>query len=121
MKASFERRAQEWKQQLSLSRQDVVIGNQQITLAKDHVLIAQQELHIAAIQVEHALETISFLANKFTNAELFDWMSRVLERVYAFFLQQATAIARLAGDSACLRAPRSPANLHPVRLLASTW
>lgn len=96
MKASFERREQEWKQQLSLSRQEVVIGNQQITLAQDHALIVQQELHIAATQVEHALQTINFLANKFTNAELFDWMSRVLERVYAFFLQQATAIARLA-------------------------
>ncbi|MGL5942561.1 MAG: neuraminidase-like domain-containing protein [Waterburya sp.] len=94
--ASFERREQEWKQQLSLSRQDVVIGGQQIILALDHVAIAKQELQIAATQVEHAVETINFLANKFTNAELFDWMSRVLERVYAFFLQQATAIARLA-------------------------
>jgi hypothetical protein len=94
--ASFERREQEWNQQLSLSRQDVVIGNEQIALAQDHVAIAQQELQIAATQIDHALETINFLANKFTNAELFDWMSRVLERVYAFFLQQATAIARLA-------------------------
>jgi Tc toxin complex TcA C-terminal TcB-binding domain len=96
LRANFERRSQEWRQQLKLSRKDVVIGNQQIKLAQDHVLIAKQEFQIAVIQAEHAMETLNFLGNKFTNAELFDWMSRVLERVYAFFLQQATAIARLA-------------------------
>src|SRR5205085_1210178 len=31
-----------------------------------------------------------------TNAELFDWMSGVLGRVYAYFLQQATSMALLA-------------------------
>jgi hypothetical protein len=94
--ASFERREQEWNQQLSLSRQDVLIGNQQIELAQDQVAISLQELRIAAIQADHAIENLTFLSTKFTNAELFDWMSRVLERIYAFFLQQATTIARLA-------------------------
>lgn len=96
LRASFDRRKQEWEHQLDLSQQDLVIGNQQITLSQDGVAIAQQEVQIATIQVNHTIQTINFLANKFTNAELFDWMSRVLERVYAFFLQQATAIARLA-------------------------
>ena len=48
------------------------------------------------MQVEHADSTMEFLANKFTNAELFEWMSGVLGRVYSYFLQQATAIAQLA-------------------------
>lgn len=39
---------------------------------------------------------LDYLANKFTSAELFEWMSGVLGRVYAYFLQQATAIAQLA-------------------------
>ncbi len=39
---------------------------------------------------------MNFLANKFTNAELFEWMSGVLGGVYAYFLQQATALAQLA-------------------------
>lgn len=39
---------------------------------------------------------LDFLSNKFTNAELFEWMSGVLGGVYAYFLQQATAIAQLA-------------------------
>lgn len=96
LQASFERREQEWMHQLSLARQDLVIGNQQITLAQNHEAITQQEAQIAATQLRHTQEMLNFLANKFTNADLFDWMSRILEHVYAYFLQQATAIARLA-------------------------
>jgi hypothetical protein len=39
---------------------------------------------------------VEFLANKFTNAELYEWMSGVLGGVYSYFLQQATAMAQLA-------------------------
>jgi hypothetical protein len=35
------------------------------------------------------------LKNKFTNLDLFDFMSNILEGVYRFFLQQATAMAKL--------------------------
>src|SRR5262249_48026443 len=44
----------------------------------------------------HAVAVVNLLANQFTNVELFEWMSGVLGRVYAYFLQQATAIAQLA-------------------------
>ena len=39
---------------------------------------------------------VEFLAAKFTNAALYEFMSGVLARAYAFFLQQATAVAALA-------------------------
>ena len=58
--------------------------------------MALQERRLAGLQLDHAAAVLDFLANKFTNAELFDWMSGVLGRVYAYFLQQATAIAQLA-------------------------
>lgn len=95
-RASFERREQEWQQQLSLARQDSVIANQQITMANDRVQISLKEAEIAKKMTEHSIQNVNFLTNKFTNAELYDWMIRILERTYAFFLQQATAIARLA-------------------------
>ena len=94
--ASFERRRQEWQLQLSLAQQDLLITDQQIKLALDQVQITQQELKIASIQIQHALNNLNFLSNKFTGAELFDWMSQVLEKIYAFFLRQAATIARLA-------------------------
>ena len=96
--ASHERREQDWRLQRDLARQDVRIGSQQITLAQDHVRIVGQERNIAEMQAEHAEETLDFLSNKFTNVELYDWMSDILEGVYSFFLQQATAIAQLAAN-----------------------
>ncbi len=94
--ASFERRKQDWTLARNLARQDIRIGNQQIRLSQDRLRIVNQEHRISELQSDHARETLEFLINKFTNAELYDWMSGVLEGVYASFLQQATAVAQLA-------------------------
>jgi hypothetical protein len=94
--ASFERREQEWRQQRSLSQKDVAISGTQISLAQNQQQTAKQERDLAQLQSDHAQAVVDFLANKFTNAELFEWMSGVLGRVYNYFLQQATAVAQLA-------------------------
>jgi hypothetical protein len=94
--ASYERRKQDWVLNRNLARQDIRIGNQQIRLSQDRLRIVNQEHHISELQSDHARGTLEFLTNKFTNAELYDWMSGVLEGVYASFLQQATAVAQLA-------------------------
>lgn len=94
--AAFERRKQEWEYQRKLAEKDVAIGNKQIDLAKDRKLIVGQERAIAVIQNEHARATLDFLRNKFTSAELYEWMSQVLEDAYSWFLQEATAMALLA-------------------------
>ncbi len=94
--ATFERRKQEWEFNRDLADQDIKIGQQQIKLAKDRVRIVGQEREIAVLQNDHAKATLDFLKNKFTNAELYEWMSRILEDVYAWFLQEATSMAVLA-------------------------
>ena len=94
--ASFERREEEWTLQKNLADKDVQIGTQEIAHAQIQQQVAQQERHIAGLQLDHARAVLDFLSNKFTNAELFEWMSGVLGGVYAYFLQQATAIAQLA-------------------------
>jgi peptidoglycan hydrolase-like protein with peptidoglycan-binding domain len=94
--SSHSQREEEWERQLATARLDVAIGNRQILIAHDHVQVTEQERNIAALHTEHAATTAEFLANKFTSAELYDWMSRILEEVYRFFLQQATAMASLA-------------------------
>jgi hypothetical protein len=96
LRASYEQRAQEWALQRGLAEHDVAIGDQQVRLAEDHQSIVAQELFIAQIQTANARATVEFLSNKFTNVELYDWMSGVLQDVYSSFLQQATAVARLA-------------------------
>jgi hypothetical protein len=94
--ASFERRQEDWLLQKQLSDKDVQIGEQQILHAQNQQQVALQERVLAVLQLDHARAVLDFLANKFTNAELFEWMSGVLGRVYAYFLQQSTAIAQLA-------------------------
>jgi hypothetical protein len=94
--ASFERREQDWRLQKSLSEKDVQISGQQILLAFNQRQLALMERKLAGLQLDHATTVVDFLVNKFTNAELYEWMSGVLGRVYSYFLQQATAMAQLA-------------------------
>ncbi|MEL7407666.1 MAG: hypothetical protein AAFN00_11970, partial [Cyanobacteria bacterium J06558_2] len=94
--ASYERREQEWKFQKKLARQDIRIGEQQIANAQNGVRVVGQERNISALQVENADATLEFLLNKKLNAELYAWMSNILRGVYSYFLQQATAVARMA-------------------------
>jgi hypothetical protein len=51
---------------------------------------------------------MEFLANKFTNVELYDWMSDVLEDVYSYFLHEATAVARLAENQLAFERQATP-------------
>ena len=94
--ASYERRQQGWEDQRELAQQDVLIGQQQVTNALTQVQAATQEQNIASIQAGNAQNSVNYLANKFTNVELYDFMSGELERVYSYFLREATAIAKLA-------------------------
>jgi hypothetical protein len=94
--SSFERRQQDWRLQKSLSAKDIQISGQQMLLALNQRQMALMERELAGLQLDHATAVVDFLVNKFTNAELYEWMSGVLGRVYSYFLQQATAMAQLA-------------------------
>ena len=106
--ASYERRRQGWELQRDLAEQDVRIGFQQVSLAHDRVRVVEQERVIAELSVDQAKEVVEFLSNKFTNVELYDWMSGVLEGVYAFLLQQATSTAQLAADQLAFERQETP-------------
>src|SRR5262245_54538158 len=95
-KAGFERRKQEWELNRGLASKDVDIANRQVAAAQTQQSIAEADKQVAIVQMNHAAAVAEFLATKFTNADLYEFMSGVLGRVYQFFLQQATAVARLA-------------------------
>jgi hypothetical protein len=94
--ASVENRIQEWTLQKGLAQKDAAISLQQLQLARDHQNIVEYELFIARIQTANAQATVDFLAHKFTNVELYEWMGGILQEVYSYFLQQSAAMARLA-------------------------
>ena len=115
--ASYERRAKEWALQRDVAQQDILIGSHQVKLAKDRVHVVGQERIISQMQADFAETTADFLANKFTNAELYDWMSNILEGVYSFFLQQATAMAKLAEMQLAFERQQTP----PALIQADYW
>lgn len=94
--ASYKRREQEWNYQKNLAGFDISLANQQIKIAEDGVRIAGQEREISELNATHAADSLEFLKNKFTNAELYNWMGNVLERSYSYMLNLSTAIARTA-------------------------
>lgn len=96
MWASYERREREWEFQRDLAKIDKDIADVQKILAKDHYNIVNQEETIAQISADNASDVLNFLDNKFTNAELYNWMSGVVGGIYRYFLEQSTAIAKLA-------------------------
>jgi hypothetical protein len=110
-RASFERRNQEWNFQRNLATKDIEIGHQQIHLADDRLRIVGQEKRISELQLDNAEAVLNFLTTKFTNAELYDWMSQVLESAYSYFLQQATAMARTAELQLAFERQEAPAGL----------
>lgn len=96
MLATYGRRKQEWELQYDLALADENTSNIQKTLSDNRYNIVEYEKRIAELNSDHSQDVINYLSNKFTNAELYHWMSGVIREVYSYFLQQATVTARLA-------------------------
>ncbi|HKR13271.1 MAG TPA: neuraminidase-like domain-containing protein [Pyrinomonadaceae bacterium] len=106
--ASFERRNDEWELQQGLAALDSQIGDQQIVLAQNQINIVQQERLIAGLEHTHALDVLNFLLTKTFNEEMYRWIASVLEDVYRYFLQEATAVARLAERQLAFERQQAP-------------
>jgi peptidoglycan hydrolase-like protein with peptidoglycan-binding domain len=96
LRASIENRKQEWQIQLASAQQDVLVAAAQVKTANDQVTIAQAEQTVAGLQADQAKATLDLLASQFTSPGMYKWLSDTLGGVYRYFLQQATATARLA-------------------------
>lgn len=109
MYAAQARREQSWNYEKTLATQDIKIGEQQVKVAQDRVRVSEQDRKISELQVSNAEATIDFLNNKFTNADLYNWMSGVLERAYSYFIQEAANAARLAQNQLAFERQELPA------------
>ena len=69
------------------------------------------------MQAEHAEAAVDFLSNKFTNVELYDWMSGMLGRGIQLLPAAGDGGGAAGRQPAGLRAAGGAAALHPGRLL----
>lgn len=96
LRAGFARTQQDWQLRQQLAGADRAIAGAQVSVETDGVRAAEQEQLIGELNADTAEQLLDFHQNKFTSAELYDWMAGVLDRAYRWFLQQATAMAQLA-------------------------
>lgn len=115
--STIERRKEQWKLEKATADQDIAIGGEQIRRAQDYLQVAVTEKSVAETAVGQARDTLEFLRGEFLDDALYDWMSRQLESVYRFFLQQATATARLARQQLAFERQEDP----PVQVRGDYW
>ena len=120
VRAGFERRGEEWELQRGQADRDVEIGNSRSCSPRTSGSWPCRSGTWPAFSGTTPQAVADFLATKFTNAELYEWMSGVLGRVYAYFLQQATALAQLAQAQLAFERQELRRRVHWRRLLAAT-
>ncbi|MBR7837209.1 hypothetical protein KDL01_28285 [Actinospica durhamensis] len=99
MEAGFDRRNQEWQQQLTLAQQDVATTTAQLQAAQQKAAYTQSELDIHKTQIANAAELDAFYKGKFTGLGLFTYLARTLTTLHrqaydaAYQLAQAAQLA----------------------------
>jgi hypothetical protein len=96
MLAGYQRRAADWLLQAQLASLDIAQIGEQIKAGTLRLAIATQELRNHDLQVANGLEADEFMRSKFSNQELFSWMSGQLSSLYFQAYQLAYDVAKRA-------------------------
>ena len=95
----YQRRMDEWNLQKQLAEDELTQMGSQITAANDRLSIANKELDIQNEQISNAQSVSDFLTNKYTNAQLYNWMITQLTTVYTQAYQLAFSLALQAQNA----------------------
>ena len=96
LQASYERRRNDWLFQVDSADAEIASIAQQITAAQIRVQVAQKELSNLEKQIEQSREVYDYLANKYTNTELYQWMIGEVANLYVKNYQLAYDVAKRA-------------------------
>ncbi|WP_106395305.1 Tc toxin subunit A-related protein [Enhygromyxa salina] len=94
--ASFHRRAQDWGLQYELAKLEYARADKDIVAANIRLAIAEREIENHKTQLDHAQAVDEYMRAKFSNVELYDWMSRQLANLYFQTYQLAFDLAKRA-------------------------
>jgi hypothetical protein len=96
LEATFQRRSQEWQQQLTLAQEEMNQVAKQVAAAELRVQIALNDLDVHNTQIEQAQEIHDFYRDKFSSAGLYTFLSTQLTRLHREAYQMAAQVARQA-------------------------
>ncbi|MFC6102136.1 Tc toxin subunit A-related protein [Olivibacter domesticus] len=114
--AQFNRREEEWEMQLNISSNQIREIEAQIAANDFSLQAAQREMVLTATQWQQSQEVYQFLQTKFTNEELYDWMSGQLSTLYFQMFQLAWSLAQSAQT-----ALQYELNLNQTYLNQTAW
>ena len=89
----YQRRQDEWTLQANLAQAELTQIASQIVAANDRINIANSEYSTQSAQIANASTISTFLTNKYTNAQLYDWMVTQLSTVFTQAYQLAFGLA----------------------------
>lgn len=93
---SYIRRQEEWDFQKLLATKEIDQIDKQIIGAEIKLAISEKELENQELQIEQSKEAKAFMESKFTNEELYSWMTGQISSVYFQSYQLATDVAKKA-------------------------
>jgi Tc toxin complex TcA C-terminal TcB-binding domain/Neuraminidase-like domain/Putative peptidoglycan binding domain len=99
MIGGFQHRQDEWTLQANLAKAELTQTESAITAAQDRLTIANTEVTIQNAQIANAQAISDFLTGKYTNAQLYSWMSTQLTTVYTQAYQLAVGLALQAQNA----------------------
>jgi len=94
--ADYGRRQDEWDHQANLAAIELKQIDQQLTAAQIRLAVAERELRNHDQQVDNARDVDEFLRGKFTNQDLYQWMTGQVSGLYFQSYQLAYDLAKRA-------------------------
>lgn len=94
--ANYERRTQGWKFSLEQAKNELNEIDKQIEAAEIRLKISEESKKLHEESVKQLEETFEFYQDKFTNLQLYTWLSTQLQRFYRQTYQNAMSLARQA-------------------------
>jgi Tc toxin complex TcA C-terminal TcB-binding domain/Neuraminidase-like domain/Salmonella virulence plasmid 28.1kDa A protein len=96
LEATFQRRKQEWGQQLVTAQQEFRQLEQQRQAGETRVALAEKELEIHETTMDQTQEVYDFFKDKFTNLGLYNYLATTLTRLHREAYNVAHDLAALA-------------------------
>lgn len=93
---SYQRRQDDWNLQADLAKSELKQLDRQLIAAQIRLAIAEQDLRNHDRQTENAREADEYMRSKFTNLQLYDWMTSQISAMYFQAYNTAFRLARQA-------------------------